>query len=250
MPNHCNNYLVLTHPDTAQIERAKKALEEGNFFTEFYPCPEELNDSNLSSFGGENAEEKDKMRQAMVEKYGYASWYEWNIANWGTKWDAYDISIDEDLGRELRVQFDTAWAPPIGFYDALVDLGFGVDAMYNEFGCAFCGHYINGDDNYCEYNQSGNGIPAEVDEQFGIRECLEEWNSDDEEESESAETPLADGDYNLTDGAGWFTVKGFSIRINSTDEGVVVDIFKKGEESDGSIASTYAFDSEAEAEES
>jgi hypothetical protein len=189
MPNHCNNYLVLTHPDTAQIERARKAMEEGKFFTEFFPCPEELNDSNLSSFGGDNADEKDKMRQAMLEKYGYPSWYEWNIANWGTKWDAYDFGPFEESesDNELVVQFDTAWAPPIGFYDALVDLGFGVDAMYNEFGCAFCGHYIDGSDDYHKYNQSGNGIPAEVDEQFGIRDCLAEWNSDDEEE-DSQET--------------------------------------------------------------
>ena len=185
MPNHCQNYLVLSHPDTAEIERAKKALEDGRFFTEFFPCPEELNNNKLSTFGGPDADEIDQMRRDMVEKYGYPSWYEWNIANWGTKWDAYDISIDEDLGRELIVEFDTAWAPPIGFYDAMYELGFGVDAMYNEFGCAFCGHYINGSDDYYEYNQSGNGIPAEVDECFEIRDTLAEFADDDDAEPDS-----------------------------------------------------------------
>jgi hypothetical protein len=41
-------------------------------------------------------------------------------------------------------------------------------------------------------------------------------------------------------------VKGFSIRIHSTDEGVVVDVYKAMEEMSGPVASTYAFDSEVE----
>jgi hypothetical protein len=58
------------------------------------------------------------------------------------------------------------------------------------------------------------------------------------------EMNLIDSDYVLTEGAAWFTVKGFSIRIHSTDEGVVVDVFKAMEEMSGPVASTYAFDSE------
>jgi hypothetical protein len=57
---------------------------------------------------------------------------------------------------------------------------------------------------------------------------------------------LTDGDYTLTDGAAWLTVKKFSIRINATDEGVVVDIYPLGDECSESLASCYAFDSEAE----
>ena len=53
---------------------------------------------------------------------------------------------------------------------------------------------------------------------------------------------LKDDDYTLEEGAAWFTVKGFSIRILSTDEGVVVDIWKDGGEMDSPIASTYAHD--------
>ncbi len=37
------------------------------------------------------------------------------------------------------------------------------------------------------------------------------------------ERNLRDGDYVLIDGAAWFTVGKFSIRIHQTDEGVVVD---------------------------
>jgi len=57
---------------------------------------------------------------------------------------------------------------------------------------------------------------------------------------------LIDSDYILTEGAGWFEVKGFAIRINSTDEGVVVDVYKNGKEDEESISSCYAFYSELE----
>ena len=36
------------------------------------------------------------------------------------------------------------------------------------------------------------------------------------------DTQLVDGDYVLAEGAAWFTVKGFSIRIHSTDEDKVM----------------------------
>jgi hypothetical protein len=54
---------------------------------------------------------------------------------------------------------------------------------------------------------------------------------------------LKDDDYTLEEGAAWFTVKGFSIRILSTDEGVVVDIYELGNEWEP-LASTYAHDSD------
>jgi hypothetical protein len=55
---------------------------------------------------------------------------------------------------------------------------------------------------------------------------------------------INDDDYKLVEGAAWFTVKGFSIRIHSTDEGVIVDVFANGKEMDSPVASTYAFDHE------
>ncbi len=60
------------------------------------------------------------------------------------------------------------------------------------------------------------------------------------------ENTLKDADFELIEGAAWFTVKNFSIRIHSTDEGVIVDVYAKGREMDDFIATTYAFDSETE----
>ena len=62
-------------------------------------------------------------------------------------------------------------------------------------------------------------------------------------------TDIRDEDHNLIEGAGWFSVKNFAIRIHATDEGVVVDVYASGKECDDPVASTYAFDSDVEEDE-
>ena len=65
-------------------------------------------------------------------------------------------------------------------------------------------------------------------------------------------TKIDDGDYELTDGCAWLSAKGFAIRIHTTDEGVVVDIYKEvgpDKPYDEPIASAYAFDSELDEQE-
>ena len=187
MPNHCQNYLVLTHPDVRQIGRAKLAILDGKFFQEFLPCPEELLQEGASTHGGPNAAKYDLIREQNLAKFGYPDWHQWRIANWGTKWDAYDCEIESEgytsKYAELVVSFDTAWAPPCNFYNELVEQGFDVDAMYHEFGCAFGGQYTDGTDMYFEYTRETlDDIPAEVNDHFGISAVIEEW--EEEETSE------------------------------------------------------------------
>jgi len=57
---------------------------------------------------------------------------------------------------------------------------------------------------------------------------------------------ILDGDYELVDGAGWFAVRGFSVRIFSRDNGIDIHIYKNGAEDEGPISSTFAADSELE----
>ena len=38
-------------------------------------------------------------------------WYDWQINNWGTKWEPADISV-EQCDEELELTFNTAWSPP------------------------------------------------------------------------------------------------------------------------------------------
>lgn len=59
------------------------------------------------------------------------------------------------------------------------------------------------------------------------------------------DTQLKDWCYDLVDGAAWLNVNNFAIRIQTTDEGVVVDMYPKDTDTRDSIASAYAFFSEA-----
>lgn len=53
-----------------------------------------------------------------LRRYGCVDWYEWNIANWGTKWDAYEDVMEED---GTYIQFETAWSTPDAFLKKLAE---------------------------------------------------------------------------------------------------------------------------------
>jgi hypothetical protein len=40
------------------------------------------------------------------------NWYNWNCANWGTKWDARNVVIYKQEHNCIIIQCDTAWSPP------------------------------------------------------------------------------------------------------------------------------------------
>jgi len=48
------------------------------------------------------------------------NWYDWNIRNWGTKWDACECRLIEDSGRALTYEFNTAWSPAEKAFKAMV----------------------------------------------------------------------------------------------------------------------------------
>lgn len=188
MPNWCNNTLTLTHEDPAMILRAKEALDRGEFLSEFIPVPEDL--KIVAGSVGDPDEQKELERKTAEnrEKYGYGNWYDFCVGAWGTKWDVggdgqTDIHPD---GKILHTTFDSAWSPPIGAYQRLEELGFGVNAMYFEGGMAYAGAYGDGNDE--EINLEGmsaddieNQYP-EIDEAFGISENMREYEAENEEE--------------------------------------------------------------------
>ena len=51
----------------------------------------------------------------IIERFGYADWYGWQINNWGTKWNASSIQwLDEEF-----VTFNTAWSTPFMLFTKL-----------------------------------------------------------------------------------------------------------------------------------
>jgi hypothetical protein len=194
MPNWCNNNLTLQHEDPAMIKRAADALERGEFLHEFIPVPEDL--KIVAGCVGDPVEqaklEADTARN--VEKYGYGNWYDYQVNEWGTKWDvgqdgATDVHPD---GKMLHTYFDSAWSPPIAAYEKLTDMGFTVGAMYYEPGMAYAGIWEDGNDDY--YDLSGmkshdveDQLPSELDEAFGISECMREYEEENQEDEDLTE---------------------------------------------------------------
>lgn len=99
------------------------------------------------------------------------NWYDWCVANWGTKWSESHVVVIDSTSDELRVCFDTAWSPPIGVYGQLVELGFDVQATYVEQGIGYAGHWHNGHD--CELSLKGLNEPDSDDEWPDDFEVLE-----------------------------------------------------------------------------
>ena len=156
MPNWCLNNLTVEHNDAAMLDRFVKAYNQGKACREFLPVP--------------------------AGYYEDGQWYDWCINNWGTKWD---IGAEDDenrglkatvVGNQATMTFDSAWAPPIGLYEKLHELGFSVEATYFEPGMAFCGVWKNGEDNYVEY-QDKSMIPKRIWDDYN----LEEFFADEEE---------------------------------------------------------------------
>ena len=188
MPNWCNNYLELEHEDPAMIERAKKAFAEGKLLAEFCPVPESL---HIVAGSVGDPDEQKKLEEQMginVATHGYANWYDYCVNEWGTKWDVGGDGdqASQDSPTDLRMNFDSAWAPPIAAMEKFQDLGFKVKLIYWESGMCFAGLYDENGDDYIDYSdmsaeELARAINPEVDECMCIVENLREWEEENKE---------------------------------------------------------------------
>ena len=186
MPNWCNNNLTLQHEDPAMIQRAKDALDRGEFLNEFIPVPEDLQITAGRLGDGDEQRELERKTAENLKKYGYGNWYDYCVGEWGTKWDVggdgqTDVHPD---GKMLHTYFDSAWSPPCNAYEKLEQMGFKVDAMFYEGGMAFAGTYSDGScEDFSLEGMSADEIEQdypELDEAFGISEYMRECEEPEE----------------------------------------------------------------------
>jgi hypothetical protein len=193
MPNWCNNSVEIYHEDPAMIERARTAFNDGRLLDEFIPVPKDLH--IVAGCVGDPVEQK-KLEEDTARNlatYGYGNWYDYCVNEWGTKWDiGADGNPAQDIPGGLMLGFDSAWSPPIGAYEKLLDLGFTIRAMYYECGMAFAGIWEDGNDDFYEYGSMSSTeivetLPEELDEAFGISESVAEWEEENKEEENENE---------------------------------------------------------------
>ena len=191
MPNWCNNTVEITHKDPAQLQALVSAINEGKFCNFAIPVPEDLHIVAGRVGSDEDQAQRDLIaaEEANRAKFGYANWYDFCVNEWGTKWDVdpYEPVAIENGG--ITFGFDSAWAPPIGVYEALLDQGFSVRAYYYEPGMAFAGVYDeDGDECYDIGGYTSDtikdAIPEALDSMFGISEYMAEWEAENAEETE------------------------------------------------------------------
>ena len=85
------------------------------------PTPEELRKvtAPVRAENGETEEEFKARVKRHQKLYGASDWYEWNCANWGTKWDACDVSFEDISSTEVSYFFNTAWSPICPFLETI-----------------------------------------------------------------------------------------------------------------------------------
>lgn len=184
MPNWCYNNGTIngTKEQIDEFESFLKKNEGKNWFDFFAPTPEELQETTASF--------NEKPNEELIEKYGASDWYSWNVSNWGTKWNA-DASWDRSDETSIHLSFDTAWSPPIELYNTIQEKGFVVEMEYCEEGMCFVGEYIDGCDESYEFSNGLSDlddIPEHLVENWNLRENLESWDEDEDEEFSEEET--------------------------------------------------------------
>ena len=144
MPNWVSNEVSFT----GKVSRINKLLdfvksENSNFdFNEISPMPKELDNTQAPVkiisqkeydkqekrlAKGELTENEQKwgisrglteeLSNKYVKEFGANNWYDWHIANWGTKWTASGAIV-----RDQSVFFETAWSTPSNLFLKLSEL--------------------------------------------------------------------------------------------------------------------------------
>jgi hypothetical protein len=128
MPNHCYNRVTFYSDDK---EKEIKKLHD------IFSIDVQAEDEERTIFG-QFIPEPDWPTTPLADR-----WYDWRLRYWDTKWDCYDLEIDEDdLPHGFEVQFCTAWSPPEGICTAMREQYPDIDIswFYDEPGEGIAGY--------------------------------------------------------------------------------------------------------------
>lgn len=152
MPNWCSNNVEITHNDPAAVQAVVEAFNRGDLCETFLPI------KHIAITGQHDAA----------------------INKWGTKWDVGGEDCADRVtlaleGKGVCLSFESAWTPPVGLYNKLVELGYSVKATYFEPGVGFVGEYEDGLDQWYEfdYDNLDQVVPPHLVDEYNIHDCYE-----------------------------------------------------------------------------
>lgn len=164
MPNYVKNNVRFTGTKKQIIEFFNKYFKEKkdnqfDDYTHFFDfnnvikTPDDIFQGNLGS------EER--------EKYGDKNWYDWNLKNWGTKWNSCENQYDDievlsdkpDAILQYDFSFQTAWSTPepvitklmLDNPELLIEVDYADEDLSNN-----CGSFHMDEGNVEWYDESGN----------------------------------------------------------------------------------------------
>ncbi len=147
MPNWCSNTLAVYGPIEDLKAFTDKASGE-DFFSSFLPIP--------TDFAGHDSPERDPEFAALMrERHGAVDWYDWQVKNWGIKWDVrlepledVESPDDDDKSGVIAWTFESPWSPPTTGIETISMLypTLSFFLSYDEPGMDFAGYswYRNG----------------------------------------------------------------------------------------------------------
>lgn len=113
MPNHVTNRIKITG-DPDAVKHILNKIKSDEFgvgtvdFEKIIPMPENIFRGNLG------------LRERKL--YGKNNWYDWSVANWGTKWNAYGFDPNTNYSKEKEIRFLTAWSAPHPVIEKLAEM--------------------------------------------------------------------------------------------------------------------------------
>ena len=159
MPNHCYNRVTIynahdTDKSREQIAKLKAIFEDENVFGQIIPEPDWANTPLLTSdnrFGTKYGNDgelpqyvEDPFKRLVFKSTDITDqrWYDWRVQNWDTKWDAYDVTVEDEDPDQLEVTFNTAWSPPEAICSQIREDYPDVEVswFYDEPGCEIAGY--------------------------------------------------------------------------------------------------------------
>ena len=103
------------------VEVRKEDLSFHNFIT---PTDEELpfylgHETKPEDEPNPDATTEERLAKSML--FAGSNWYDWNVRNWGVKWDAGEPTLNNSTDTYLQYSFQTAWGIPEPVFRAMIE---------------------------------------------------------------------------------------------------------------------------------